>query len=416
MDRKIEKKRWTGKRIAAIAAGGVIGIVILRQIVFPDHSRKLNVSAERLTIATVSLGEFQEFTPVYGTVLPIRTQYLSALEGGQVEEVYIESGAAVKQGDRILKLENTSLLIDIMWRESEVYDAENRLRTTRLSMEQNALSLKRNRIDLEYQMDLTRRAFERAKQLYEKDLLAAEEYELARDEYLYNQKKFSLNLESMKTDSLFRKVQVGQLENSLARMRQNLGLVKQKQDNLTVKAPIDGHLTSLTAEIGETVSRGQRIGQIDVMDAFKVRAEIDEYYLNRVEEGRYGTFEYNNKTHTLVISKVYLEVRENKFEVDLEFVGEQPSGIRRGLSLNIRLELGNLTEALLLPQGGFFQNTGGRWVYVVDPDGSTAVRREIQLGRENPEVFTVLGGLEAGERVIISPYDNFGEADILVLK
>lgn len=416
MDRKIEKKRWTVKRIVAVVAGGVFLILIVRQILFTDHRKRLRVPAERLTIATVSRGEFQEFTPVYGTVLPIRTRYLSALEGGQVEAVYLESGTAVKQGDRILKLENTSLLIDIMWRESEVYDAENRLRTTRLQMEENALSLKRNRIDLEYQLDLTKRAYERAKTLHEKDMLAAEDYELARDEYLYNQKKYNLTLENMRTDSLFRKVQVVQLESSLKRMRQNLGLVKKKQDNLTVKAPIDGHLTSLTAEVGQTVNRGQRIGQIDVMDAFKVRAEIDEYYLNRVEEGRFGTFEYNNKIHKLVITKVYLEVKDNKFEVDLEFVGEQPEGIRRGLSLNIRLELGNLEKALLLPQGGFFQDTGGRWVYVLIADGKTAVKREIQLGRENPDVFTVLGGLQAGDKVIVSPYTNFGDADILLLK
>lgn len=395
--------------------GSALLIFIVTQIIFGDRSSKYNVQRERLMISTVYKGEFQEYIPVTGTVLPIQTRYLSAQEGGMVDAIYIESGTAVKKGDKILKLENTNLLMDIMWRESEMYDAENRLRTTRLQMEQNTLSLRWQAVDIEYTIGVKKRAFERAEALVKKEMISREEHELARDEYNYQLKCHRLILENQERDSLFRKIQIDQLESSLTRMKSNLELVKQKQDNLTIIAPLDGHLTSLIPEIGEMIIVGKRIGQIDVMDAFRVRARIDENYINRVEKGRHGKFTFDNQTYQLVITRVFLEVEEGWFEADLEFSDCQPEGIRRGQTLHIRLELSDLEEAVLLPKGGYYQTTGGQWVYILDETESFAVKRRVSLGLQNPEVYTVLEGLKPGDKIITSSYETFGDHDKLII-
>lgn len=417
MDRKIEKKRWPPKRIAKYSVVGVFFIVVIYNLLFGDSTRKLNVQTEKITISTVTKGPFQEFIPVTGTVIPLQTVYLDAVEGGRIEKTFVEAGNMVNEGDKILQLENTDLLLDIMFREAELFEQSNNLRNTRLAMQQNRLNLKTQLLELDYQIQRLKRQHERSKVLLQKDLISQQEFEQVKDEYDYRIKSRELAIESFKQDSLFRKTQIEQLEASLQRMQSNLVVVKQKYDNLTIRAPITGHLTSLSAEfVGEIKSPGERLGQIDVLEGFKVRAGIDEHYLARINVGLKGEFDFAGKTYKLISNKVYPEIRDGRFNVDLEFVGEEPKGIRRGQTLHIRLELGELSEAVLLTRGGFYQKTGGQWVYVLDASGDFATRRRIRLGRQNPQVFEVLEGLEPGEQVITSTYDSFGDNDKLILK
>lgn len=417
MDRKIEKKRWPPKRIAKYSVVGVFFIVVIYNLLFGDSTRKLNVQTEKITISTVTKGPFQEFIPVTGTVIPLQTVYLDAVEGGRIEKTFVEAGNMVNEGDKILQLENTDLLLDIMFREAELFEQSNNLRNTRLAMQQNRLNLKTQLLELDYQIQRLKRQHERSKVLLQKDLISQQEFEQVKDEYDYRIKSRELAIESFKQDSLFRKTQIEQLEASLQRMQSNLVVVKQKYDNLTIRAPITGHLTSLSAEfVGEIKSPGERLGQIDVLEGFKVRAGIDEHYLARINVGLKGEFDFAGKTYKLISNKVYPEIRDGRFNVDLEFVGEEPKGIRRGQTLHIRLELGELSEAVLLTRGGFYQKTGGQWVYVLDASGDFATRRRIRLGRQNPQVFEVLEGLEPGDQVITSTYDSFGDNDKLILK
>ena len=416
MDRKIEKKKWPPKKIIGISIIALFVFVVIYSFIFGDSSSKLNVNTEKITIATVTRGDFQEFIPVTGTVIPFKTIYLDATEGGRVETIFLEAGSYVNAGDKILKLANTNLLLDIMYREAQLFEQSNNLRNTRLLMEQNSLTLRRDLIELNYQIQHQKRIYDRNKELVKKNLIAQHEYEQAKDEYEYLLKRKDITIETQRQDSIFRQIQIKQLEASLKRMHANLSIVKQKQENLVLKAPVTGHLTSLNAERGESKSPGERLGQIDILEGFKVRAAIDEHYIVRIEIGRYGTFDFANKTYQLIVKKIYPEVREGRFEVDLEFEDETPDGIRRGQTLHIRLELGDLSEAVLLPRGGFYQKTGGQWVYILDKSETYATKRSIKLGRQNPQVFEVLEGLKPGERVITSSYDSFGDIDKLILK
>jgi len=416
MDRKIEKKKWTPKKIATIAIPTLFFAIVLYSFIFGDRSSKLNVEVEKITISEVKRGEFQEFIPVTGTVMPITTQFLAAVEGGRVEMKYVEAGTQVKKGDKIIGLSNTNLLLTILNNEANVNRASNDLRIARLQMEQNSLSLRSQLNVLDYDILIQKREYERAQKLINANLISQEEYEQRRDQYKYSVKRRELVLESQRQDSLFRLSQIRQLETALDQMRSNLEIVQQKQENLTLRAPIDGHLTSLTAEIGEIKSVGQVVGQIDVLEGFRIRAAIDEHYLPRVEVGRYGTFDFAGQSHRLVIRTIYPEVSNNRFEVDLYFVNEEAEGIRRGQTCHIRLELGDLSEEILLARGGWYQKTGGQWVYVVDGSGGFATKRNIRVGMYNPQVFTILEGLEPGERVITSSYDSFGDIDKLILK
>jgi len=416
MDRKIEKKKWPPKKIIGVSLVSLLLLVIIYSFFFGDSSSRLNVQTERVTISTVHRGVFQEFIPVTGTVIPIKTIYLDAVEGGRVEKVYLEAGSYVKEEDPILKLANTNLLLDIMYREAQLFEQSNNLRNTRLLMEQNSLTLRRDLVDLNYQIQRQQKLYQRADELAQKNLISLQEYEQAKDQYDYLLKRKELTIETQKQDSVFRQVQIEQLEASLHRMQANLEIVKQKLENLILKAPISGQLTSLNAEIGESKSPGERLGQIDVLEGFKVRAEIDEHYIVRIELGRNGTFEFANKTYQIIVKKIYPEVRNGRFEVDLEFTDETPDGIRRGQTLHIKLELGDLSEGVLLARGGFYQKTGGQWVYVLNRTEDYATKRNIRLGRQNPQVFEVLEGLEPGEKVITSSYDNFGDMDKLILK
>ncbi|MDH5705831.1 MAG: efflux RND transporter periplasmic adaptor subunit [Candidatus Aminicenantes bacterium] len=416
MDRTIKKKKWPLKRIAVYAAAGVFIIVVLYVFLFKMSKSTLNVQAERLTISTVTKGPFQEYIPVQGEVLPIYTHYLDPLEGGIVEEIYLEAGTMVNKGDQILKLANTNLIIDIMWREAELFRASDNLRGTRLSMEQYKLLLSKELVDIESRLQKQKRVYERYNELVKDDLISQHEFELEKDQYEYLLKLNELTIESQKTDLMFRQAQVEALEDSLERMQSNLVVLKQKQDNLTIKAPISGQLTSLRAKIGESISPGQRIGQIDMLEGFRVRAGIDEHYIARIEKDRTGKFDFAGNTYKLVVSRIYPEVQDNRFEVDMEFVGKQPEGIRRGMTLHISLELGDIAEAILLPRGGFYQTTGGNWVYLLDESGSIATKQRIRLNRYNPEAFEVIEGLKPGDKVITSSYESFGNMERLVLK
>lgn len=417
MDRPIQKKKWPPKRIALFSVAGLFFSVVLYSFIFGDSSSRLNVDTEKITISTVARGPFQEFIPVTGNVLPLKTVYLDAIEGGRVEKIFIEAGNMVKEGDKILQLANTNMLLDIMFREAQFFEQSNNLRNTRLLMEQSRLNLLQQFNEQEYQLQRLQRQHERALTLREQNLISQQEYEQTRDEYEYRRRQRELAIESFKQDSLFRQIQIEQLEASLKRMQANLEVTKQNLENLTIKAPIDGQLTSLNAEIvGEIKTPGERLGQIDVLEGYKVRAGIDEHYLPRIAVGLAAEFDFAGQTYQLVTKKVYPEIRDGRFDVDMEFQGEEPSGIRRGQTLHIRLQLGDLSEATLLPRGGFYQKTGGQWVYVVDKSGQYGVKRAIKLGRQNPQMFEVLEGLEPGEQVVTSSYDSFGDIDKLVLK
>jgi len=416
MDRKIKKKKWPPKKIAAYASAGLFIILVVYVFAFQMNTSSLNVQTERITISEVKHEPFQEHIPVIGEVLPIQTYFLYTMEGGRVEEIYMEAGSVIKKGDPILKLGNTNLLLDIMWREAELFQQSNNLRNTRLQMEQYRLQLNQDLARIENQLQQQKRTYQRYQELMKDNLISDHEFELSRDQFEYLQRTKALTIESQQNELEFRKSQVVSLEASLDRMQTNLQVVKQKQENLTLRAPISGHLTALSAEIGQSKAPSEPLGQIDVMDAFRVRVGIDEHYLARIEKGREGTFEFAGDEYKLIVDLIYLEVRDGRFEVDMNFLGKMPEGIRRGMSLHIRLELGDISDEIVLARGGFFQTTGGNWVFVVDNDGKYAVKRSVKLGMYNSYVFQVLEGLEPGEKVITSSYESFGNAERLILK
>jgi len=416
MDRKIEKKKWPPKKIALYGGSGLFIFLIAYLFIFGDQSSKLNVEKERLTISEVRKGPFQEFIPITGEVRPIETFFLDVSDGGRVVKKYVEDGAFVNAGDPIIKLDNTAITLNMMYNEAQLFQQINNLRSTRLSMEQNRLSLQQTMLEVEYDLIDAKRQYDINKKLFEKKLVPDTEYQKSREQYELMLNKKKLAYESFKQDSLFRLQQIEQLETSVAQMQGNMNIVKQQLENLTVKAPIKGQLTALNAEIGESISSGENLGQIDVVDSFKIRAQIDEHYIARVAPGQTGEFEFAGKTYKLVIKTVYPQVNNGRFEVDMHFVDTPPQNIRRGQTVHIKLELGELTEALLVDRGGFYQTTGGQWIFVIDPSGSFAVKRNIRLGQQNPQVFEVLEGLRPGEKVITSSYDNFGDVEKLILK
>lgn len=413
MDKKIEKKKWPLKRVIKWSAIGIFVLAVAYGLIFKTGGSVLNVRKERLTISTVVRGPFQEFIPILGNVLPQYYEYLSASLGGSVEKIFFRAGSKVKKGDKILKLSNTNLLMTMVNNEAQINRASNDLRATRLQLERNRLNLKRERAEAEYYLKRIKKDFERNKVLFDEGLISEKVYSDLRDECEYMKKRRQLTIESQEQDLKFSGVQVRQLGASVNQMQKNLELLKEQLENLTIRAPISGHLTSLEAEVGQSVPPGLKIGQIDDMEGFRVRAEIDEHYINRVEVGRKGAFDFDGGNYELIVKQVYPEVKEGKFAVDLEFPGEQAAGIRRGLTLHIRLQLSEMSEAVLLARGGFYQATGGNWVFVVNNSGSFAVKRSIRLGRQNPEYFEVLEGLDPGEKVITSSYENYGNIERL---
>jgi HlyD family secretion protein len=415
MDRAIEKKKWPAIRIVKYSAISLFVLAVSYLLIFKSSSSSIRVEKDRLTISTVERGPFQEFIPVMGEALPINTVYLDAVEGGRVEKIYVEAGTMIKKGAPILKLSNTDLLLDVMFREAEFFQQSNNLRNTRLSIEQQKLSLQQDLAQANYELLTRKKEFIRLKALYREQLISREAFDNAKDSYDYMKEKQKLTRESMDQDLLFRNKQVAELEENLNRMKQNLKITQAKLNSLVIKAPVSGYLTSLKAEvIGESKQAGERLGQIDVLDGFKVRARIDEHYISRVEMGRKGEFSLAGKDYLLRVSKIYPEVTEGRFEVDLTFDGGVPKKLRNGQTVHIRLALGDLTEALLLPRGGFYQTTGGNWVFVVDSSGSAAVRRPVKLGRWNTDVYEVLEGLKPGDKVVTSSYDGYGNMKKLV--
>ena len=417
MDRVIKKKKFTARRIAAILLAGGFLAFSFCQFVLGDNSTKLNVQKERVTISTVHQGPFQEYIPVIGTVIPKKTIYLDAVEGGRVEKRFIEAGTLVKKGQHLLTLANTDMLLGIMNREAEFFQLNNDLRNAQLVMEQNQLDLQSKLLELDYKIKQLKRKYAREKTLKKKDIIPAEQYENTKTDYVYLCRKKELTRRTFEQDSRFRKNQIMQIKASLERMEANLNMARQKLEELTIKALVAGHLTALNAETGESVKRGERLGQIDILEGFKIRVPVDEHYIARINTGQHGEFSFDGKTYQITISKIYPEVSDGRFEIDMEFDRLQPEGITRGQTLHVRLELGNLSTAILVPQGGFYQKTGGQWVYLIDDTGTFAIKRKINLGRQNPEVFEVLAGLLPGEKVITSSYDNYGNnIDKLILK
>lgn len=416
MDRKIEKKKWTTKKILIVGASSIFAIIILYNFIWGDKSTRLNIDNEKITIGEVKFEQFQEFIPITGTVQPIQTFFLDVSDGGRVVTKFVEEGAFVNAGDPIVKFDNAQLTLSIIYNEANVFQQINSLRGTRLAFEQNKLNLQGQILDIDFQILERKRNFDNNTRLFEKNLISKNEYDLSRDQYEYIVRKKELTLETYKQDSIFRAEQISQLEFSVQQLQQNLGVTKTQLENLTVRAPIKGQLTALRAEIGQSISQGQNLGQIDVVDSFKVRASIDEHYIARVNAGQTGEFTFAGGTYRLVIKTVYPQVANGRFEVDMHFVGEVPKTIRRGQTLQIRLELGELSNALTVERGGFYQTTGGQWIFVLDASGDFAIRRDIKLGRQNSQVFEVLEGLKEGEKVITSSYENYKDIEKLVLK
>ena len=414
MDRRIKKKKWPPQRIGLIAGALALVALLVWALLSRGGGQRLSVEQDRLTIATVEEGAFQEYVAVTGTVLPARTIYLDAVVGGQGEEKYVEEGAYVQAGQSILRLSNDNLTLQMLSSEAQLAQQLNDIRTTRLALDQNALNLSQQMTELDYNITRLRRENERTQELAARGSIARQEYEAVRDEYAYMQRRRELTLQSHRQDSLARGEQIRQMEGQVSRLRQNLALVQTTMDNLIVRAPIDGQLSLLDAEVGESKSAGTRLGQIDAAGANKVRAGIDEFYITRVTQGQSARAELGGQTYDLTVRKVFPEVRDGRFEVEFAFTGPEPPDLRRGQSLRLRLELGDPETALLVPRGAFFQTTGGNWIYVVE--GGEAIQRPIRLGRQNPQFFEVLEGLAPGERVVVSGYDTFGDADRLLLK
>jgi HlyD family secretion protein len=417
MDRQIKKKKWPPRKIITVAASASFVLLMVYLFVFKFSKSTLNVDAERITVSTVEKGPFLEYIPVMGNVMPIYRHMLQTSEGGRVDKIFMEAGTMVKAGDPIIELVNTDLLLNIMWREADFIQQSNQLRQTRLNMEQYKQSLRQQMNSIEATLALERSTYERYAALFKDKLVSEYEYENAKISYESQSRNRDIVAESQKKELAYREEQLNSLEEQLHRMETNLNASKQKLDALVIRAPISGQLTSLNAEIGEFKSPGAPIGQIDDLGAYSIRARIDEHYVTRVEAGKKGEFPLSGRDYQVRVRRVFPEVLNNQFEVDLDFVGEAPTDqLRRGQTLHIKLELGDVSEAILLARGGFYDTTGGNWVYVVDEASNVAVKRDIRLGRYNPAVYEVLEGLEPGEKVITSSYESFGNMERLVLK
>ena len=415
MDRLIEKKKWPLKKIIILLAAIGIPLFILIAFVISDKSSKLNVEKERITISEVKRAPFQEYIPVSGTVEPFQTFFLDLSDGGRIVQKYVQEGAFLKAGDPIIKLDNPNLSLQLMSTQSSFLLAESQLRQTILTFEQNSLAKENQLLDVNVRLLNQKRTYNNAKALFEKGYSSQNEYESAKEQYEYLVKSRELMVEVLKKDSLTYKQLVVQSETSIASSKSYLDLVKSQMDNLTVKAPIKGQLTSLEAEIGQSVGNGYKLGQIDNTDSYKIRAEIDEHYISRVHEGLLGDYDNDGKTVSLTVKTVYPQVINGKFYVDLIFNGNQPEGIRRGQTVHVKLQLGDSSEALLVENGGFYSTTGGQWIFLVNKSGSFAEKRQIKIGRQNPQYYEVLDGLKPGDKVITSSYENYGDIEKLIL-
>lgn len=416
MDRPIEKNNKITKKHVWITVGVILVLLVLWNLIFGDKSSKYNVDVEKISINEVSEGHFKNYISVTGTVEPITTVYLDAMEGGRVEEIVAEEGTMVQKGDLLLTLSNTSLILEISNYEALVSRTSNELRQSRLLMDQQTLNSKSQILGVEYDILQQKRDFENNKILLKGNHISKEEFDISKEQLELSQKRLELLRENLKKDSVFRSVQVGALEVSVKRMQENLVLVNEKLESLNFKAPVSGELASLDLEIGQVLNRGQRVGQINILDSYKLRVEIDEYYISKVTRRLSGECDFSGSLYKGTISKIYPEVAAGNFYADMVFIDSVPPTIKIGQTTRIKLELGAPKTAVLIPRGGFYQSTGGQWVYVLDPSGEFAVKRNISLGAQNPRFYEVLDGLKPGEKLITSSYDNFGNVDKLILK
>ena len=416
MDRIIEKKKGLKKKHLPYVAVGLSVLLVLLWIVFGNHQRTLQVDAADLTLSQVTRGEFKDYVRLSGTVVPIQVVHISPEEGGIVMEKVAEEGQKVRRGDVIVRLANSSLDLEILNAEAELAEKQNLLRNTQVAMQQDKLNNETEKASLDMDVERKRRASQQNKRLYGEKLISKETWLQAKEDYELARRKQALIGERLKKDSLYRSIQMDQMEDNLANMRRNVLLVRERKGKLEVCSPIDGELGLLDVELGKNVSSGQSIGQVNDLSNFKIEAQIDEHYIDRVKVGLSATFERDGQTYSLTVRKVYPEVREGKFRTDLVFTGTRPAHIRSGQTCYLNLELGRPAQAVLIPKGTFFQTTGGSWIFVLDKSGEKAYRRTIRIGRQNPQYYEVEEGLEPGERVIISGYEAFKDNEVLILK
>ena len=418
MDIKLEKKKgwraifqkknlvWVG--VAALA-------LFIGWLLFRDNSSTLRVDAQLLNVTTVEQGEFNDYVRLTGSVQPMTTVQLSPLESGVVERIVAEEGTQVKRGDVILEMSNNSLSMQILQSEADLAEKQNILRNTMISMEQERLALRQEKLQLDLEVSRLKRTFEQNQSLYNDKLLAREDYLRSKEDYELAVGRRNLVLERQRQDSLYRSSQVTQMEESLLSMQRNMELIRQRVDNLKVKAPIDGEVGMLDAVLGQSLQQGANIGQVNDLTTYKVQAQIDEHYIDRITTGLVASFERQDTKYEMQLRKVYPEVRNGQFKADFRFVGDAPENIRSGQTYYLNLQLGEAAEAVLIPRGSFYQATGGKWIYVLDATGEKAYRREIRIGRQNPQYYEVIEGLQPGEKVITSSYDNFGDNEVLIL-
>jgi len=417
VDRKIEKKTWNSKKILTIA--GITGVILLigGSIYLTSGKSKLDVDTERLTISTITKGPFQEFIPVNGVVMPLTTIYLDASEGGVVEEKFVEDGASLKKGDPILRMSNTDLELTLANQETAVYAEQTQMQISRNNAQQNTISKLNTMADVENAFKEAERIYKLDKHHYDQKAIGLQEYQSAKNTYDYQVNRYKLAKQILSQDTSLVKQQASQSQEQYAHMKTTLELMRKKVAGLVLRAPTDGQLTSMDAEVGQNKNKGEHLGQIDVQSGFKVRVDIDEHYLSRIYTGLKGDFQFADQTYNLVIKKVYTQVKTTgSFQVDMQFVGKVPSGIRKGQTLQVRLALSDQMQAVLVPKGGFFQQTGGNWIFKVSEDGTKAYKVNIQLGRQSPDYYVVTDGLNPGDKVITSSYETYGDIQELVLK
>lgn len=407
MDRALPKKKWNSKRITLVVGGVGILALIFASYYFTSGNSKLNVDAERITISEVKEDSFREFIPVNGTVLPITSIFLDASVGGRVEEKYVEDGAHLKKGDPIMRLSNTDLELSLVNQETQVLNLLTQSQIAQINAQQVSINNRNQMADVENALKEAERVYNLNETLYKQKAIGSQEYQQSLNDYNYQKERMQLTKQILTQDSLSIAQQAKQDRQTYERTQSALGLMRKKVDDLILRAPVDGQLTSFDAEIGQNKPAGERLGQIDVLTGFKVRADIDEHYISRIYPDLEGEFTFAGKSYKLVIKKVYTQVTNGRFQVDMEFVNEVPDGIRRGQTLQIRLALSDETKAVLLAKGGFYQQTGGNWVFKLTEDGKTAYRVDVQLGRQNPDYYEVVSGLEPGDRVVTSSYETY---------
>ena len=416
MDIPIEKKRFNKTKIS-IGLGSILLLLFIIYVIFTSGGNsKLNVDSERIIVSTITNGVFQENIPVNGIVLPITTIYLDALEGGRVDEIFVEDGAIMKRDEPILRLSNTDLELSLINQETSVYNLLTQMQISQNAARQNTINKLNRLTDVENALIEAERLYKLKINLFEKKAIGRHEFQEAENNFNYQTQRMALAKEVLEQDSISTKQEYEQSKNSYLRTQSALKLMRKKVGDLIVRAPVDGQLTSLDAEIGQSKNKGLRLGQIDVLSGYKVRVDIDEHYISRIYSGQSGAFPFNGNNYKLVIKKVYTQVNNGRFQVDMQFPDSIPTGIRRGQSLQIRLALSDEKQAILVPKGGFFQATGGNWIFKLNEDGSVAHKVPIRLGSQNTQYYEVLEGLNPEDKVITSGYDSYGDKQELILK